>query len=148
MVLDVGIVSTYFLYGKKELQLYLRGRQTSKLEQSYTLFFYLRTLIGFAIIAGVLIYLYNTAETWKGYFSFINNLIMSALFISMLYMRKNTRGQSMSIAITKCIGTLCATITMILGNHEALTIIGIICFVLDVIYVILLSKRANSAIGE
>lgn len=147
MLLDIGIVCTYLLYGKKELKAFLSSWGI----QDYThvnKLFIARTLFGFAVVIGVILYLYFNVVSWKGYFSFINNLIMSALFISMLYMRKNTRGQSMSIAITKCIGTLCATITMILGNHEALTIIGIICFVLDVIYVILLSKRANSAIGE
>jgi hypothetical protein len=45
-----------------------------------------------------------------GYSAFLQNLLMSVLFIAMLAGRGNREGQSLSIAINKWIGTLAPTI--------------------------------------
>ncbi len=45
-----------------------------------------------------------------GYAAFLQNLLMSVLFISMFIQRKGPDGQSLTIAISKCIGTLAPTI--------------------------------------
>lgn len=134
MLLDIGIVCTYLLYGKKELKAFLSSWGI----QDYThvnKLFIARTLFGFAVVIGVILYLYFNVVSWKGYFSFINNLIMSALFIGMFFLRRGGNSQSLSIAITKCIGTLCATITMILGGNTTLWIIGVFCFIIDIVYI-------------
>jgi hypothetical protein len=44
------------------------------------------------------------------YTAYANNLLMSILFISMLYKRKSLAGQSLSIAVFKLIGTLVTSI--------------------------------------
>jgi hypothetical protein len=44
------------------------------------------------------------------YTAFGQNLMMSILFIAMLYRRRSLRGQSSAIAICKLIGTLCASL--------------------------------------
>ena len=132
LLLDIGIISTFVLYHKEEAQ---------KMTQGFT-----RTVTEryggkvFALVAGVILVMYFLIPTWKGYFVFPNNLIMSALFILMLYQRKGARGQSISIAITKCIGTLCATMTVLLSCSYDLAIMGFACFVLDVVYIVMLQK--------
>lgn len=132
MFLDLGIIATFILYHKEEAQ---------KMTQGFT-----RTVTEryggevFALVAGVILVMYFLIPTWKGYFVFPNNLIMSALFILMLYQRKGARGQSISIAITKCIGTLCATMTVLLSCSYDLAIMGFACFLLDVVYIVMLQK--------
>ena len=88
----------------------------------------------------------------EGFSAFLQNLIMSALFIGMLFQRANTKGQSLSIAILKCIGTLAATLMVStkleprasfeLPNWDwFLIVLGAFCFLFDAMYIILLAKR-------
>jgi hypothetical protein len=80
------------------------------------------------------------------YSAFLQNLLMSGLFIAMLVARHGLRGQSLIIAVAKWIGTLAPTIlfgaihgsTLILG-------VGLMCSVLDLIYIglILLATRRS-----
>ena len=85
--------------------------------------------------------MYATIDNWKLYFSFSDNVIMSALFIAMYYIRGGKRGQSLSIAITKCIGTLCATITMILAGRLFGVVLGGICLLIDIAYIVILAQH-------
>jgi hypothetical protein len=64
------------------------------------------------------------------YTAFIPNALMSGLFIATLVGRRGTRGQNMTIAISKWLGTLAATI--LLDNR---LLIGAICCVLDIVYI-------------
>jgi hypothetical protein len=76
------------------------------------------------------------------YTAFIDNLIMSALFLSMLIRRGDRRGQSMWIAWGKLLGTLTASVSQYLydpGNVLWL-VIYVEILILDVLYVILLAK--------
>ena len=81
------------------------------------------------------------------YSAFPQNLIMSILFIAMLTKRGNREGQSLLIAVSKCIGTLAPTILYGLigqggfprGSFLILTV-GLFCSVFDVIYIWLLAK--------
>jgi hypothetical protein len=76
------------------------------------------------------------------YTAFIDNLIMSVLFLSMLLRRGDRRGQSMWIAWGKLLGTLTASISQYMydpGNVLWL-VIYVEILVLDLLYVILLSK--------
>ena len=45
-----------------------------------------------------------------GYSAFLQNLLMSVLFIDMLIKRGNREGQSLTIAVNKWLGTLAPTI--------------------------------------
>ena len=81
-------------------------------------------------------------ENGSVYTAFIDNLIMSALFLSMLLRRGDRRGQNMWIAWGKLLGTLTASVSQYLydpGNVLWL-VIYVEILVLDVFYVILLSK--------
>ena len=68
--------------------------------------------------------------------------MMSILFIGMLVRRDNIHGQSMYIAIFKWLGTLAPTIQMYFQTGSNLILIlGIGCFVYDVIYIRMLYQK-------
>ena len=80
------------------------------------------------------------------YSAFLQNLLMSGLFIAMLVARRGLRGQSLVIAVAKWIGTLAPT--MLFGVLHQSTLIlglGLMCSVLDLIYIglILLERRSS-----
>jgi hypothetical protein len=82
------------------------------------------------------------------YSAFLQNLLMSGLFIAMFVARRGPRGQTLLIAVAKWIGTLAPTI--LLGFIPgALFIIGVglLCSVFDLAYIALLiwAKRDPSA---
>ncbi len=143
VLLDSMVVFTYFKYGKMEFERNLK-RLFNKIKPEIKYSYYKRTILNPFVVLSALLILYIYCEFWKGWFMFVDNLIMSALFIAMLYVRKGSRGQSMSIAFTKCLGTLCATITMVLNGSYVLFAMGIGCFVLDVAYIILLYRTIQT----
>ena len=70
------------------------------------------------------------------YSAFLQNLLMSGLFIAMLVARRGTRGQSLVIAVAKWLGTLAPTILIgVLGGLPFILWIGLLCSVLDLIYI-------------
>jgi hypothetical protein len=84
---------------------------------------------------------------WKdaaGYAAFLQNLLMSGLFVAMFVARGGLRGQSMVIAVAKWVGTLAPTIAFGALEHSPFILgIGILCSVFDLVYVGLLwSVRA------
>ncbi|HEY5222228.1 MAG TPA: hypothetical protein VIJ18_04135, partial [Microbacteriaceae bacterium] len=81
------------------------------------------------------------------YSAFLQNLLMSGLFIAMLVVRRGARGQSMVIAIAKWLGTLAPTILIgVLGNLPFIIGIGLLCSVFDLIYIgMLWSAKKNPA---
>jgi hypothetical protein len=81
------------------------------------------------------------------YSAFLQNLLMSVLFIAMLARRGSREGQSLMIAVNKWIGTLAPTILYgALGEgdfpHGSFLILtlGIFCSVFDLIYIWLLTR--------
>ena len=81
-------------------------------------------------------------EHGSWYSAFIQNLIMSVLYLKMLGDRKSAKGQSLLIAICKGLGTLAPTILfgLVFGNNLVL-LLGIFCAVFDTIYVVLLGRQ-------
>jgi hypothetical protein len=126
--MDVLIILCYFLFGKKEW--------TKKQTANYFIPFSLFTIVS----AGLLIYYYDvvTGTIAITNSAFMINVIISALFIEMLLKRNSLSGQSFGIAIWKCIGTLCATIYLFSGFSTFLQLLGILCFILDIIYIIMI----------
>ena len=128
---DLAIVHTFFRYGRKELPSFVTR--------------------GMFVWWGVGVFAAAFAVQWAfvvefgfpsaaRYSAFLQNLLMSGLFLPMFVGRRGTRGQSMTIAIAKWIGT--AAPTVIFGVHEGSAFIltlGILCFVLDVAYIALLA---------
>jgi hypothetical protein len=91
-----------------------------------------------------------------GYSAFLQNLLMSVLFIDMFVQRGGSEGQSLYIAVSKWLGTLAPTILFgIVGDggfpkgSSLILVLGIFCSVFDLIYVWLLFKpetvRASAA---
>ena len=73
------------------------------------------------------------------YAAFLQNLLMSRLFIAMFMARQRTRGQSIVIAIAKWIGTLAPTILFgALAGSTFILGLGLLCSVFDLAYVGLL----------
>jgi len=73
------------------------------------------------------------------YSAFLQNLLMSGLFIAMFVARRGPRGQSLVIAIAKWLGTLAPTILIgVLGDLPFILWIGLLCSVFDLTYIGLL----------
>ena len=82
------------------------------------------------------------------YSAFLQNLLMSGLFIGMFVARRGPRGQTLLIAVAKWIGTLAPTILLGFIPGSLLIIgIGLLCSVFDLAYIALLiwAKRDPSA---
>ena len=71
---------------------------------------------------------------------YLRNIAMSLMYLSMLRKRRSDKGQSLLIAVCKCIGTLTPTIYGALEGNWFILTTGILCFVFDVIYIIALKK--------
>lgn len=92
-------------------------------------------------------------ESWSvpifshAYAAFLQNLLMSVLFIGMLVQRGNGEGQSLTIAVSKWLGTLAPTLLFgILGAEgfdgpsPLILTLGIFCSVFDLIYIGMLAQ--------
>lgn len=76
------------------------------------------------------------------YSAFLQNLLMSVLFIAMYVRRGGIKGQSLLLAAAKWIGTLAPTILMgVLTLNWVVLVCGIFCSVFDMIYIGLLLKE-------
>jgi hypothetical protein len=87
----------------------------------------------------------------RAYAAFLQNLLMSILFIDMLLRRGSSDGQSMIIAVSKWLGTLAPTILFGVtgtdtfhGPNRMLFLIGLLCSLFDLIYIVILARtKAN-----
>ena len=69
------------------------------------------------------------------YSAFLQNSLMSVLFIGMLIARKGPEGQSRFIATNKWIGTLAPTFVFgVFEQNLLVTVVGALCCVFDLIY--------------
>ena len=130
-VLDCVIVYTYFKFGKAKCR-----------TETERKFFVPWSLLAFAVclvLQLLFFYWFGSIEGEK-YAAYLQNIAMSLLYLSMLKERKSDKGQSMTIAICKCIGTLTPTIFGTIEGNWFITVTGIICFVYDVIYIVALKK--------
>lgn len=130
-VLDCVIVYTYFKFGKSECRTETERR-----------FFVPWSLLAFAacLVLQLLFYYWFGNVEGEKYAAYLQNVAMSLLYLSMLKERKSDKGQSMIIAVCKCIGTLTPTIFGTIEGNWFITVTGIICFVYDVIYIVALKK--------
>ncbi|MCX2748232.1 hypothetical protein OOZ51_10455 [Arthrobacter sp. MI7-26] len=139
---DVIIVYTFLRFGRRELP----GFVTRPL------------FIGWAVLLGLAAFavqwLFIAEFDWdpaSRYAAFLQNLLMSGLFIAMFVTRRSLRGQSMLIAVAKWIGTLAPTITFgVLENSLFILGIGGLCSVFDLTYIGLLwwAKRNPGALAN
>lgn len=87
------------------------------------------------------------------YSAFAQNLMMSVLFLAMLYHRRSLRGQSISIAVCKLLGTAFASLAFFLFSslsHRSvlLPFLYIAIFVYDIIYVGMVYRQQRTTIKE
>jgi hypothetical protein len=137
---DVAILATFFRYGRSEFPGFV----------SRPLF----------ISGGVVIVITSFLIQWlflvefpvdmkaAQYSAFLQNLLMSGLFIAMFVARRGPRGQTLLIAVAKWIGTLAPTILFGFINNSLFVIgIGLLCSAFDLVYIGLLvwARRHPSA---
>ena len=114
-----------------------------------------RLFIGWALLLGVTSFavqlLFVAEFGWEEasrYAAFLQNLLMSGLFIAMFAARGGLRGQSMLIGVAKWIGTLAPTIVFgWYGNSPLILGVGALCSVFDLAYIALL-WRATTTRGQ
>ena len=136
--LDVVILATYFRYGKEEWPDQIDGRlfvpwSVLGLICCFALQFVFIQEFGFTMAAQ--------------YAAFLQNLLMSVLFIVMYVKRRGMKGQSILLAAAKWIGTLAPTILMgMITFNWVVLVCGIFCSIFDIIYIILLVKEHKKAV--
>jgi len=137
LLFDTAIFIAYFLYGQKEWP----ARVSKKWFYPYSLLV--------LITAYLFVYLVSAdLDNSRGiYAAFIQNLMMSWLFILMLIRRQGQEGQSVWIALFKMIGTLAPTI-MYAATSRFVLFLGSSCFVADLIYLIMLTTLYRKPVAE
>jgi hypothetical protein len=132
---DVGILYTYFRHGKKYFPANL------------AYWFLPWSILGLFTAFGVEYAFVREFGTFSGgaYAAFLQNLLMSVLFIGMLVRRGSTEGQSLTIAVSKWLGTLAPTIAfgMIGGPKPLILIVGLLCSVFDLIYIWMVARWSS-----
>ncbi|MFE4543620.1 hypothetical protein [Arthrobacter sp. NPDC056727] len=127
---DVLIVYTFLRFGRAELPAWI----------TRPLFIGWAVLLGLTSFAVQLLFVaeFGWDDATK-YAAFLQNLLMSGLFIAMFVSRGSGRGQSLVIAVAKWIGTLAPTIVYGgYGNSALILGLGALCSVFDLTYIALL----------
>lgn len=147
-LLDIGILYTYFRYGYKHFPKNL-GKPW------FTMWSFLGLVTAFLVQYLFIVEFGITLGAT--YSAFLQNLLMSILFVAMLVQRHSSKGQTMLIAISKWIGTLAPTILFgvlgIVGSGIALEpmvfvlVIGILISVFDLIYIVMLARTKAAERG-
>jgi len=133
--LDTIVVAQFLKYGKNE---FLRWRPSSKLHE---LFIVLLTSEFSIILVGSII-----IGDFRGIYSaFGQNLVMSILFIIMLFKRNSLRGQSIYIAVFKMLGTGLVSLHFYLyepitSSSFILPSLYVLIFIFDIVYIYLISR--------
>jgi hypothetical protein len=129
-IADLGIVYTYLRFGRSELPGFV---SRSRFISWSVLIFGAAYAIQWLFIAQFGIY-------WAPrYAAFLQNLLMSGLFIAMFVSRGGKRGQSLIIAVAKWLGTLAPTLLIGLLQHSPFILgLGLLCCVFDLVYIWLL----------
>ena len=132
VVFDVVILFTYFKYGIKEWP----KRLSPALFYPFSIFVLVATF--------VFVYLWcKTIDINGVYIAFVQNLMMSLLFINMLNNRRSLAGQSFGIALTKMIGTLAATLTFFFLHIKFIVFIGGLIFLTDMVYLLMVVNEGR-----
>jgi hypothetical protein len=138
-VADLLIIYTLLRYGRRELP----GFVTRPMFISWSILLFATAYI----VQWLFIVEFGWSDASR-YAAFLQNLLMSGLFIAMFVARGGPRGQSIIIAIAKWIGTLAPTIAFGALARSALILgLGILCSVFDLAYLaLLLWARQNVSI--
>lgn len=129
-VFDVLIFAAFLLYGAKQW------------DKLYQKFFYPYAV---SIVLGAFSLLYffqlDFGATAITYSAFTMNVLMSWMFIAMFLQQQDLKGQAFGIAFFKMLGTVAATIILFQRYSQFLQLMGVLCFILDIIYIVLIVDR-------
>lgn len=125
-LLDIFILVTWFKFGREEME----GELGRKLFIPWTAL----VLASCFVLQILFITEFGDVEGEK-YSAYLQNIAMSAAYLYMLNRRKSSKGQTMLIAVCKCIGTLTPTIYGTMEGNTFILVTGIICFFFDLIYI-------------
>jgi hypothetical protein len=129
-VADVVIVYTFLRYGRSELPSFVTRSMFGCWAAGLFATAY--------VVQAAFVVEFDFAQAAR-YSAFLQNLLMSGLFLAMFVGRRGPRGQSLTIAVAKWIGTVAATIVFGVQEGSAFVLtIGMLCFVFDVAYIGLL----------
>jgi len=135
---DIGLLYTYFRYGRKYFPKNLN-------DQWFVVWAVLVIAVSFLVQYGFILQFGLAAAA--AYAAYLQNLLMSVLFIAMLVQRASSEGQSMLIAWCKFLGSLAPTITISLlaiqegpQKYTLLLIVGALMALFDVIYIWMLAR--------
>ncbi|MGW5402078.1 transmembrane-type terpene cyclase [Streptomyces sp. NPDC003952] len=132
-VADVVIIYTYLRWGRAELP----GFVTQPLFLVWS-----AVLFASAFVVQLLFIAQFGSQDGSHYSAFLQNLLMSGLFIALYVSRGGPQGQSLTIAIAKWIGTLSAAFLFGVLEHSPLVLgLGVLCSVFDLAYIALLIKN-------
>lgn len=131
-VADLVIVYTYLRFGRRELPPFVtRGMFSCWAVGVFAMAY---------VVQWAFVMEFGHAQAAR-YTAFLQNLLMSVLFIAMFVGRRGARGQSMTIAIAKWIGTLAPTIVFGVYEDSAFILtLGALCSVVDLVYIALLAQ--------
>ena len=139
---DIGILYTYFKFGRKYFRVNFRN-SAAFADGIFVAWSLLFLVTAFAVEYAFL----KEFGVGKGagYSAFLQNLLMSILFIAMLAQRGSREGQSLLIAVNKWIGTLAPTILYGLIGEGGfpqgsflILVLGSLCAVFDLVYISML----------
>lgn len=140
-VADLVIVYTFFRFGRAEFPSFVSARM-----------FVVGGLGLFAIsflVQWLFIVAFGSYQAVV-YSAFLQNALMSGLFIAFFLARRGLRGQSISLALAKWLGTLAPTLSigLVSGFVPFVLGLGFVCSVLDLTYLGLLvwAKRNPAAL--
>ena len=129
---DVAIVVTFVKFGRAELPPWVSRR------------LFLGWALLLALTAFTVQWLFVVEFGWTDasrYSAFLQNLLMSGLFIAMFAARAGIRGQSLLIGVAKWIGTLAPTVAFgWLGGSPLILGLGGLCSIFDLAYIGLLRR--------
>lgn len=150
LTFDIGILYTYFKFGKKYFK--YRPAESVNTEQKNNHAFIGWSVLGLITAFGIEYAFIREFGVAKGaaYSAFPQNLLMSVLFVAMLARRGNREGQSLTIAVSKWLGTLAPTIVYgVLGARGfprgsfLILTLGVFCSVFDLIYIRMLARETS-----
>jgi len=148
MLCDIGILYTYFRYSYNYF--YNRYKITKLTWIGLSIFAF---IVSFEIMFiggpffGQFKYYFN-GDIFQGaiFIAYIQNLIISVCFILMIWERRDSKGQSLTIGVFKCIGTgLTVGIYYLFWQHHGkaalMNIIVGVTFLLDLLYILTIYRQ-------
>ncbi|MGW3327941.1 transmembrane-type terpene cyclase [Streptomyces virginiae] len=131
-VADLVIVHTYLRFGRAELPDFV----TRPLFAAWSVL-----IFGTGFAVQWLFLAHFGAHDASRYSAFLQNLLMSGLFIALYVSRRGPLGQSLTIAVAKWLGTLAPTLLFgVIEDAPFILGLGILCGVFDLAYIGLLLR--------